>query len=205
MKKLLCCLMIVMLLPLAAIAEDENWYLETAKDAAVIGELVHDDSYLAMMTTQRFDVLEDLKKVNYSSITAAWRYTSFDQQTVETMLGLMSGGELTETGLSVLASKFPQTLLSVHTGSLGAEKLAVVSMLNYSYTDLMPENFEPCFVLLSLGNGAVAVSFNRTGENTITVQAQPYFYDENLHADEAVKGFTPFDLPVFPIKSEKLL
>lgn len=206
MHKFLACLLLVVLLLPSALAESENWYLDHALSAvSVLNVLIHDETYHKMMTTQTFDTLETLKQSDYAAPTAAYRYTSFDDKTIKSILSLLGGGELSEAALEICAAKFPQTLLALNANQFGAEVIAVGSMMTYVCTERMPEDFEPCFVLLSFGDTAASVTFCRTGTDSITIQAQPFFFDEEKTADEAVKGFTPQDLPVFPIKSEKLL
>ena len=74
MKKLLALLMAALMLTGAALAEEDDWYLDTAEElAACVGELAGDEAYQQLMLDLEFEELDALKDVDYTAPVAAWR------------------------------------------------------------------------------------------------------------------------------------
>lgn len=177
MKKFLSILLAILLLACPALAEEENWYLETAKELALsMGELAKDEAYLASMTSASFDCLEPLKAADYENIVSAWIYAVPPVDGVLALLGAAEGAKMSRTAMDYLNTRFAATIPTLYNTSFGSQEgLAAATMLSYSRSFSIPESFDPCIITLELDKGAIAVSFSQTGDDTITATACPLF------------------------------
>ena len=174
MKKLLALLMAALMLTGAALAEEDDWYLNTAEElAACVGELVGDEAYQQLMSGLEFEELDALKGVDYTAPVAAWRIEwSAAGDLLLALYSTVEAGDLSDAGRDRFDQLVAQSLLQQANSAEGANWLAVSTMLTYSRTYLMPEDFEACTYLLEFDGGLVGVAFSQTGDETITVTAQ---------------------------------
>lgn len=71
----------------------------------------------------------------------------------------------------------PTALISALNGARGAECIAAASMLNFSRSYPLPEDFSPCICVLQFDGAAIAVAFARSGDKAISAAAYPLFID----------------------------
>ncbi|MBQ8506049.1 MAG: hypothetical protein IJ466_01235 [Clostridia bacterium] len=190
MKKLLALLLAALLLACPALAEEENWYLETAKELILsMGELAKDEAYHASLSSATFDCIEPLKQADYANIISAWSYDVPPVDGVFALMSIAEGAKMSRTALDYLNARFPMTIPTMYNSSFGSQEgIAAAAMLSYSRSFITPENFAPCIITLELDKAAIAVSFCRTGDETITATACPLFGAEDISPAEAVQS-----------------
>lgn len=190
MKKLIALALAALLLAGAALAEEDDWYLDTAKAlAARVGELAGDDAFLELNAAAEIEGLDALRGVDFQTPAAGWRieWTAIG----DLMLSLYSAVELdglSDAGRERVEQIMGQSLLSSANAQQGAEWLAIASVLTYGKTFAMPEGFEPCVYLLQFDGAAVGVAFVQTGEETITASAMPVAMGEAASAEEWISA-----------------
>lgn len=199
MKKLLIALLMLAMLGCPALAEEEEWYLDTAMElAGKVGELVKDEAYHQLMTSVEFECLETLKAADFETLFSAHRCTLPDEAGVRVLLKAVAGWELSDAALETQISTLPVLPISLYIGKIGSDELAASSMMTYRRTCIEPANFAPCIYVLEMDGAAVAVAFCKTGEETITVSAQPLFMKtEGTISDllnELVSGNIPMEV-----------
>ena len=195
MKKLLALLMAALMLTGAALAEEDDWYLNTAEElAACVGELVGDEAYQQLMSGLEFEELDALKGVDYTAPVAAWRIEwSAAGDLLLALYSTVEAGDLSDAGRDRFDQLVAQSLLQQANSAEGANWLAVSTMLTYSRTYLMPEDFQMCTYLLEFDGGLVGVVFRQTGDETITATAQPVSLGDRS-VEEWLQSLMPLQL-----------
>ena len=190
MKKLFSLFLVSLLLvSCAALAEEESWYLKTARELTLcVGELARDESYLELLSGSHFPCMDPLKTADFENILSAWQYEVPPLKGVLTLLGLVEGAQLSPTAMEYFDARMPAMIVSMYSGSYSAEAVAAASMLSYSRSYILPEAFKPCIIALELDSGAIAVSFSQTGEDTITATACPLFAGDGADYGEVVQS-----------------
>ena len=181
MKKKLCALiaLVLMLLPAGAMAE--NWYLEQGLVLAEqVDALAADEAYCSLYSSSR-DILELVREFadgDYSRPVRARMLVLPDEtgtNTLFSLVGLIAGEEMpamSETSLDKFAKGIPNMIVSLANGSMNSTWLAASTMLNAHETHIMPEGFTPGVLFLDYsGDYAIAVTFSKTGAETITASA----------------------------------
>lgn len=189
MKKLLAIVLAILIsLSIPAFAEEENWYLNTAKELAImVGEFSRDEGYQEMMGGH-FDVIDTIKTADFENILSAWRYGSPATDSMVSLLSIASNTPMCEAAQKYLADRFLGTIVSMHNSRYGAENLAAATVISYSCTYVMPDDFAPCIIALELDHAAIAVSFIQTGDDTITATACPLFGSADESFSETVQS-----------------
>ena len=195
MKKLLALLMAALMLTGAAFAEEDDWYLDTAEDlAACVGELAGDEAYQQLMSGLEFEELDALKGVDYTAPVAAWRIEwSAAGDLLLALYSTVEAGDLSDAGRDRFDQLVAQSLLQQANSAEGASWIALSTMLTYSRTYLMPEDFEACTYLLEFDGGLVGVAFSQTGDETITATAQPVSLGDRS-VEEWLQSLMPLQL-----------
>lgn len=195
---------LAMLLMLGGFAlAEEDWYMETAKElAACVGELAGDKGYLELMTSSPnlLEMIEPLSAVDFSQATGGYRLT-LPVDWMALIFQMSDSAPESKAGKELVRKMLQNTIVTQYVGMQGAERLAAATMLTYSRTERMPEGFKAQTVLLGYEGAVVAVSFSQTGDETITVSAQPIFAEEILSMEDLVGEMTALNPSVI---SEKL-
>ena len=119
--------------------QEDDWYLETASELArCVGELAGDEAYMQMMTSNPFDILAPLQEADFASVTGAWRIRIGEGMI--SLMGTLDG--MSQTGRESLNSKMPSAILNQWNAYVSAEAVAASTMLAYTRTYSMPEDFE---------------------------------------------------------------
>lgn len=176
MKRALALILALLMLACTAAAEEENWYLQTAKELTRrVGELAVDENYIKLYYGADFSCLDELRQADFEHPVSAWRYATPPLRGVLALLG----AQPSDAAMEYLESRVPTMALDMYAGKFGVESLTASTVLCYSRSYLLPEGFEPCIVALELDHGAVAVAFYRTGESSITAAARPLIDDQS--------------------------
>jgi len=165
----------------APAAFDDNWYMETALYMTEqMSALADNEAYVELFIgmgedTDRFaDQMAQLKGLTPDEVITYLYKTN----ALETLAAAYQMDEVTTAlGKPAMESVYRRmnqalgSMLNSHVG--GTLWLTVASVLNYTETFLMPEDFVPCSLLLRYEGqeAAVLVSFSQTGTETITVSA----------------------------------
>lgn len=199
MKRILTLLITAMLLvSTCAFAEEENWYLETAKElTSVMGELAGDEGYLSMYTLQKHAGIDAFTENDFSEFSAAWQFYLPPQKGMQAIIGTMAGQEVRMGDLAweYTYSRMMQMIPTQHNDSLGTEQVIAATILNYSRTYIMPEGFTPCAIVLAIEKDISFVSFSQTGENTITATVQPIFCPEGSNPAKIIPSLGIYIAP----------
>lgn len=183
----------------AALAQEGDWYLETASELAqCVGELAGDEAYMQMTTSNPFDILAPLQEADFTSVTGAWRL-AVDESAFSQVDGLDWDG-MTAIGRDALLSKLPSVLLTQWNAYVSTEAVAASAMLAYTRTYSMPEDFEQCALVLQLDGAQVGVAFMQTGEDTITAAAYPLFLAEDSTLEESIEAISQGDVPLMAVE-----
>ena len=126
---------------------------------------------MQMMTSNPFDILAPLQEADFASVTGAWRIRIGEGMI--SLMGTLDG--MSQTGRESLNSKMPSAILNQWNAYVSAEAVAASTMLAYTRTYSMPEDFEQCALILRFDGAQVGVAFMQTGEDTITATAYPLF------------------------------
>lgn len=202
MKRMLMLLLVFALLGCSAMAEEGDWYLETAMEfAGKVGELVKDDAYVQSMTGMELECLEPLKTADYSKMVSAHRCEMPDEAGVRVLLQVMTGWEMSDAALETWVAKIPVLPITMNNGKFGADELAASTLMVYSRTCSAPQDFAPCTYVLELDGAVIGVAFCATGEDTITISAQPVFGEEGGTIGDLLSAFASGG---FPMEIEKV-
>ena len=177
--------------------QEDDWYLETASELArCVGELAGDEAYMQMMTSNPFDILAPLQEADFASVAGAWRI-----RIGEGMISLMGTlDEMSQTGRESLNSKMPSAILTQWNAYVSAEAVVASTMLAYTRTYSMPEDFEQCTLILQFDGAQVGVAFMQTGEDTITATAYPLFLAEDSSLEESIEAISQGDVPLMAVE-----
>ena len=177
--------------------QEDDWYLETASELArCVGELAGDEAYMQMMTSNPFDILAPLQEADFASVTGAWRI-----RIGEGMISLMGSlNGMSQTGRESLNSKMPSVILNQWNAYVSVEAVAASTMLAYTRTYSMPEDFEQCALILQFDGAQVGVAFMQTGEDTITATAYPLFLAEDSSLEESIEAISQGDVPLMAVE-----
>lgn len=197
MKRVLMILLVLALLGCSAMAEEGDWYLETAVEfAGKVGELVKDDAYVQSMTGMELECLEPLKTADYSKMVSAHRCKMPDEAGVRVLLQAMTGWEMSDAALETWVAKIPVLPITINNGNFGSDELAASTLMVYSRTCAASEDFAPCTYVLELDGAVIGVAFCATGEDTITISAQPLFGEEGGTIDDLLSTFASAGFPM---------
>lgn len=195
-KRWMALLLAAMLLCGSAMAEShEDWYLDAAFElAGEVGELAQDEAYLqTIFTAVASDgVLEALAVADYSVLKGAYRLELMDAEDFSAVIGLTSGGRLSDAGQRKIEQQLPSYALNGYGGTKGAQAIAIMAGLTTSRTYGMPEDFEPCLYILGFDGANVGVGFSKTGEDTITATAMPIPDAEPVELDDLARQFRQY-------------
>lgn len=201
MKKFLMLLLALAMMICPAMAEESDWYLDTAMElAGKVGELAKDDAYIELMSSQTFASIEPLKAADFGKMISAYRCELPDEAGVRVMMQAASG-KLSDAALEVQISQLPKFPLTMYAAKLGSEAMSVSVILTYKQTYVMPENFEPCIYVIELDGAVVSAAFCKTGEDTVTVEVQPLFGKDEGTMEDLLNALVEDNLP---IASEKV-
>lgn len=177
--------------------QEGDWYLETAGELArCVGELAGDEAYMQMMTSNPFDILAPLQEADFTSVLGAWR-----MKIGEGMISLMGSlNGMSQTGRESLNSKMPSVILNQWNAYVSVEAVAASTMLAYTRTYSMPEDFEQCALILQFDGAQVGVAFMQTGEDTITATAYPLFLAEDSTLEESIEAISQGDAPLMAVE-----
>ena len=177
--------------------QEGDWYLETAGELArCVGELAGDEAYMQMMTSNPFDILAPLQEADFASVTGAWRIRIGEGMI--SLMGTLDG--MSQTGRESLNSKMPSAILNQWNAYVSAEAVAASTMLAYTRTYSMPEDFEQCALILRFDGAQVGVAFMQTGEDTITATAYPLFLAEDSSLEESIEAISQGDVPLMAVE-----
>lgn len=177
--------------------QEDDWYLETASELArCVGELAGDEAYMQMMTSNPFDILAPLQEADFASVTGAWRIRIGEGMI--SLMGTLDG--MSQTGRESLNSKMPSAILNQWNAYVSVEAVAASTMLAYTRTYSMPEDFEQCALVLQLDGAQVGVAFMQTGEDTITAAAYPLFLAEDSTLEESIEAISQGDVPLMAVE-----
>lgn len=180
MKRMVALLLAALLsLSACALAEEEteNWYLATARElTARVGELARDEAYQRMLSSTEFEAIDGLQAADFTAVRSAWRFTLYPTDFLLAFLGFSTDGKLSEAGREAMNAFMPQSVVSQKNAQLGATTLAAATILSFSCSYPMPEDFEPCVIALEVDGAAAGVTFAQTGAETITATACPLFH-----------------------------
>lgn len=197
MKRFLMLLMALVMLSCPALAEEVDWYLETALEhAGKVGELVKDETYHQLMTSMEFECIDNIKAADFETLISAHRCTLPDEAGIRVLLKAVAGWELSDVAMNVQIATLPELPISLYIGMIGSNELAASTLLRYSRTYTAPENFEPCTYVLEMDGAVVAVAFCETGTDTMTVSAQPLFAKEDTKIDDLLEDFVGGNIPM---------
>ena len=177
--------------------QEDDWYLETASELArCVGELAGDEAYMQMMTSNPFDILAPLQEADFASVTGAWRIRIGEGMI--SLMGTLNG--MSQTGRESLNSKMPSVILNQWNAYVSVEAVAASTMLAYTRTYSMPEDFEQCALILQFDGAQVGVAFMQTGEDTITATAYPLFLAEDSSLEESIEAISQGDVPLMAVE-----
>ena len=177
--------------------QEGDWYLETASELAqCVGELAGDEAYMQMMTSNPFDILAPLQEADFASVTGAWRIRIGEGMI--SLMGTLDG--MSQTGRESLNSKMPSVILNQWNAYVSVEAVAASTMLAYTRTYSMPEDFEQCALILQFDGAQVGVAFMQTGEDTITATAYPLFLAEDSTLEESIEAISQGDAPLMAVE-----
>jgi len=197
MKRLICLVLAVVCLMPAAGAEEENWYLKTAEEmAACVGLLAGDEGYRSVLTSAELEGAQALAQAAYEPVISAYSCRMPDSETCRQLLAESMKITVSDFAWEYLYARLASSAVSSYVATKGSRMLALSTTLTYSKTFEVPEEFRNCVILLEVGGAVVGVSFARTGENTITVSAQPVLLDEAETAQEAAQGISSGSIPM---------
>ena len=195
MKRLISGVIVLMLLLCgAALAEEDRYLRDGLELAQKVGELARDDVYVSSVTTMKLECIELLKKADFTILKSAWRCDIPGEKVIRAIVG--SGAVLSETGMEQMWRMLPSAVPSMYNARQGVEAVAASSILTYSRTYQMAEDFAPCIYVLELEGAAVCVAFDATGEDTITAFALPIFFENGLSVEQVIDGFSMEEMPL---------
>lgn len=181
MKKILSVLIAVILFA-SVPAFAENWYLDRAVVMAErIGVLAGDKVYIEMYMTTPDDIagiIEGAAGQSFSDPVRARMLVMPSEKMTANLLewiGAAEGAQFERMSVAAkeeLMKKLPGIFASAINARRSATWLAASTVLCTVDTHVMPEGFEPCVLLLEYeGDYSVAVSFAKTGTNTVSASA----------------------------------
>lgn len=187
------------------VGSKEEWLLNISQSVtANLLELTYDDIFL-----EAFIASQDV-----SDIIKDWRGAKLDTNEIYTVqiseknmkpllnsLDIYDYDNLSDAGKILMRSQIGKTIPTIITGSKGADYLAAVSVLNYSfsYASEFDVDNQVWFIPTDKGGLSVYISFSNFGEGTVTVNSS-YIY----HGDEDLYSALNSYFSHMPIKVEKL-
>lgn len=188
-KAIALILLLALLIPCAALAEDD-WALAKAKDLARhMQKLAGDEAYVSLLGMQgAIDLAREMTEADFSEPAAIWRVAIPSAQELYDMIsGIRSEDDdlqaltsMTDLGFRELAGRLPSSAISSVMGSAlsGDDSftgwMMLSSMLSASRGYAEPEGFEPCLLLMDFpGRFGVAAVFSRIGDGVVYASAQP--------------------------------
>lgn len=197
MKKILLTLLVLMMAASPALAEEMDWYLDNALElAGKVGELALDDGYHQMMSGREYECMEILKSADFAKLISAYRCSMPDETGMRVIFNAAGGWGMSDAALEMQIAGMPLLPITMYAGKNGADELAASVMLKYSRTCIAPEGFEPCAYVLEMDGAVVGAAFCKTGEDTVTMTAQPMFIREGWTMDDLLAAFTADSLPM---------
>lgn len=200
MKRLICLVLVLLCLTSVSFAEEENRYLDIAGELAkCVGILAKDTGYQSLVAAPHFEGLEEMAQADFETVISAYSIKIPEMKLFRFLLGISEEETMEDFSWEYMCSQAPMSVLNIYIGRLGAEALAMSSMLRYARTYEMPEGFEPCIILLEMDGAMVGTGFAKTGENTITASAVPFLSSEDAgEIAEQLLG------NVFPLNIKKI-
>ena len=197
MKKFLLMLIVAAAIVCPVLAEESDWYLDMALElAGKVGELVMDDGYHRMMSGREYECIAGLKAADFTKLVSAYRCNMLDEDSLRAVFKVTGGWEMSEAALEMQVSSAPLLPITMYAGKNGADELAASVMLKYSRTFAAPENFESCAYVREMDGAVVGVAFSKTGEETVTLMAQPMLVREGWTIDDVLEAFAEDSLPM---------
>lgn len=188
MKKWISMLLMLLMFCMPALAE-ENWEMTVAGEMMDrLNELVRDEVYQTSMTLTSLDCVTTINQADFTAVKRAYRATFSTRRIrdlVERQMRNQDG--LTEAAWEKVTTSLPQVMLTMYNGRQSAEAVAASSVLTVSRTYRMPEGFKNGLLILELDGAVAGVAFMQTGEDTVTVAAQPLFCEEGETIEDVLR------------------
>ena len=193
MKRLISgVLALLMLLCGLALAEEESYLREGLELAEMVGALARDDGYLTSVGGMSFKCIDLLKKADFTTLKSAWRCEIPGEDALKALIG----SELSDAGMEKMWRMLPSAVPSMYNARQSQEAIAAGSILTYSRTYRMPEDFAPRIYVLELEGAMIYVAFDATGEDTITAFAAPIFFEDGMSVEQVIDGFSMEEMPL---------
>ena len=176
MKRLFCTLIALILALGVCVAEETDWYLETAKElAACAGQLAGDDSYIESMSSSEeiAALLRPFAAAESAPASHAWKLSMHSAASQKGLINMTLGADSSDAARERYLASLPAMAMNTKIGMQGCAAIAASTLATFSRTFIMPEDFEACAYVLQYGDALFFVSFTATGEDTITAAAQP--------------------------------
>lgn len=176
MKRILCLILAVLCTGTAAMCEasDYDWDMEIGEQMTLdLGVLVSDEAYLELYGMPDFECFDELRAADYEQITEA-HFCKMPSLLLLKVAAKLSGeGQISDVAWEIFERRYPEMILTIYNGNLGANELAAITSLSFSRTFCAPEDFAAGLLLIEIPNGMTAVAFSKTGEDTVTATIQP--------------------------------
>ena len=181
MKKLISAILAVICVLSTASALAENWYVKEGQSLVKhIVELAGDDAYTALYTAPGDirAIIDEFAESDFTSPTEARMLSLPDSEAALELLSAVASfaaediPEISDAALKELIKRLPGMIVTLVNNQHGTVWIAATTILSASETHVMPEDFQPGILLLEYpGEYSVAVTFSKTGDNTVTATA----------------------------------
>lgn len=204
MKRILCLILAMLCTGMVAMCEasDYDWYMEIGEQMTLdLGVLVSDETYLEFYGMSDFECFDALRTADYEQIAEAYFCKMPSLLLLKAVANLSGEGKISDVAWEIFERRYPEMILTIYHGNLGANELAAITSMSFSRTFSAPEFFSAGLLLIEIPNGMTAIAFSKTGEDTVTATIQPVILKDG---DTAQTIAEIQSLSMLPMKAEKI-